>query len=47
VQAMREGAYDFVEKPLKRMSIVKSVRKAASVNRSWSKTERSVASSSS
>jgi len=29
VQAMREGAYDFVEKPLKRMNIVKSVRKAA------------------
>src|SRR3954470_6620844 len=29
VQAMREGAYDFVEKPLKRMSIVKSVKKAA------------------
>ena len=29
VQAMREGAYDFVEKPLRRMSIVKSVRKAA------------------
>ena len=29
VSAMREGAYDFVEKPLKRMSIVKSVRKAA------------------
>ncbi|MBN1612263.1 MAG: sigma-54-dependent Fis family transcriptional regulator [Polyangiaceae bacterium] len=29
VQAMREGAYDFVEKPLKRMQIVKSVRKAA------------------
>jgi two-component system response regulator HydG len=29
VQAMREGAYDFVEKPLKRMSIVKSVRMAA------------------
>src|SRR5687767_9529591 len=29
VQAMREGAYDFVEKPLKRMTIVKSVRKAA------------------
>src|SRR5215472_10250125 len=29
VQAMREGAYDFVEKPLKRVSIVKSVRKAA------------------
>jgi DNA-binding NtrC family response regulator len=26
---MREGAYDFVEKPLKRVSIVKSVRKAA------------------
>jgi DNA-binding NtrC family response regulator len=29
VQAMREGAYDFVEKPLKRMTIVKSVNKAA------------------
>ncbi|HEX9622295.1 MAG TPA: response regulator, partial [Polyangiaceae bacterium] len=29
VQAMREGAYDFVEKPLRRMAIVKSVRKAA------------------
>jgi two-component system response regulator HydG len=29
VTAMREGAYDFVEKPLKRVSIVKSVRKAA------------------
>ena len=29
VQAMREGAYDFVEKPLKRMQIVRSVRKAA------------------
>ncbi len=29
VQAMRDGAYDFVEKPLKRISIVKSVRKAA------------------
>ena len=29
VQAMREGAYDFVEKPLKRMNIVKSVQKAA------------------
>ncbi len=29
VQAMREGAYDFVEKPLKRVTIVKSVRKAA------------------
>jgi DNA-binding NtrC family response regulator len=29
VNAMREGAYDFVEKPLKRISIVKSVRKAA------------------
>ena len=28
VQAMREGAYDFVEKPLKRLPIVKSVRKA-------------------
>ena len=28
VKAMREGAYDFVEKPLKRMTIVKSVRKA-------------------
>ncbi|NRA33121.1 MAG: sigma-54-dependent Fis family transcriptional regulator [Polyangiaceae bacterium] len=29
VGAMRDGAYDFVEKPLKRMAIVKSVRKAA------------------
>jgi len=29
VNAMKEGAYDFVEKPLKRMSIVKTVRKAA------------------
>jgi two-component system response regulator HydG len=29
VSAMREGAYDFVEKPLKRMTIIKSVRKAA------------------
>lgn len=29
VQAMRDGAYDFVEKPLKRMTIVKTVRKAA------------------
>jgi two-component system response regulator HydG len=29
VSAMREGAYDFIEKPLKRVSIVKSVRKAA------------------
>ncbi len=29
VRAMRDGAYDFVEKPLKRASIVKSVRKAA------------------
>ena len=29
VNAMRDGAYDFVEKPLKRLSIVKSVRKAA------------------
>ncbi len=29
VQAMRDGAYDFVEKPLQRASIVKSVRKAA------------------
>ena len=28
VEAMREGAYDFVEKPLKRMQIVKTVRKA-------------------
>jgi two-component system response regulator HydG len=26
---MREGAYDFIEKPLKRMTIVKTVRKAA------------------
>lgn len=29
VQAMREGAYDFVEKPLKRMHIVTTVKKAA------------------
>ena len=29
VEAMREGAYDFVEKPLKKMQILKSVRKAA------------------
>ena len=29
VKAMREGAYDFVEKPLKRVQIVKTVRKAA------------------
>ncbi len=29
VQAMRDGAYDFVEKPLKRVSIVKTVKKAA------------------
>jgi DNA-binding NtrC family response regulator len=29
VAAMREGAYDFVEKPLRRINIVKSVRKAA------------------
>jgi two-component system response regulator HydG len=29
VKAMREGAYDFVEKPLKRLEIVKSIRKAA------------------
>ena len=29
VSAMREGAYDFVEKPLKRVTIVKSVRQAA------------------
>ncbi|MCA9534918.1 MAG: sigma-54-dependent Fis family transcriptional regulator [Myxococcales bacterium] len=29
VEAMRGGAYDFVEKPLKRMNIVKTVEKAA------------------
>jgi two-component system response regulator HydG len=29
VEAIRAGAYDFVEKPLKRMQIVKSVQKAA------------------
>jgi DNA-binding NtrC family response regulator len=29
VQAMRDGAYDFVEKPLKRNNIVRTVRKAA------------------
>lgn len=28
VEAMRQGAYDFVEKPLKRLQIVKSIRKA-------------------
>lgn len=28
VEAMREGAYDFVEKPLKRMQIVKTIKKA-------------------
>jgi len=33
VSAMRDGAYDFVEKPLKRVSIVKSVRKAAEKQR--------------
>jgi two-component system response regulator HydG len=33
VSAMREGAYDFVEKPLKRLSIIKSVRKAAEKQR--------------
>ena len=29
VEAMRAGAYDFVEKPLKRLQMVKTVRKAA------------------
>jgi len=29
VSAMKDGAYDFVEKPLKRVAIVKSVKKAA------------------
>jgi DNA-binding NtrC family response regulator len=29
VEAMREGAYDFVEKPLKRSQVVKTVQKAA------------------
>ncbi|HRG99231.1 MAG TPA: sigma-54 dependent transcriptional regulator [Polyangiaceae bacterium] len=29
VSAMRDGAYDFVEKPLRRLAIVKSVKKAA------------------
>ncbi|MFT5356355.1 MAG: DNA-binding NtrC family response regulator [Polyangiales bacterium] len=33
VEAMREGAYDFVEKPLRRLQIVKSVRKAAERHR--------------
>ena len=33
VSAMRDGAYDFVEKPLKRIAIVKSVRKAAEKQR--------------
>jgi len=29
VAAMKEGAYDFIEKPLKRLPIIKTVRKAA------------------
>ena len=29
VQAMRDGAYDFIEKPLKRNTVVRTVRKAA------------------
>ncbi|MEM6955417.1 MAG: sigma-54 dependent transcriptional regulator [Myxococcota bacterium] len=33
VAAMREGAYDFVEKPLRRASIVKAVRKAGERHR--------------
>jgi two-component system response regulator HydG len=33
VEAMREGAYDFVEKPLKRIQIVKNIRKAAERHR--------------
>jgi two-component system response regulator HydG len=33
VQAMKEGAFDFVEKPLKRANIVKSVRQAAAHQR--------------
>ena len=33
VEAMREGAYDFVEKPLKRVQIVKSVKKAVERHR--------------
>ncbi len=33
VAAMREGAYDFVEKPLRRLQIVKSVKKAAERHR--------------
>jgi two-component system response regulator HydG len=33
VEAMRAGAYDFVEKPLKRMQIVKTVQKAAERHR--------------
>ena len=41
VSAMREGAYDFVEKPLKRMTIVKSVRKAAEQAGSSRRTARS------
>ncbi len=32
VQAIREGAYDFIEKPLKRAAVVKSVRMAAERN---------------
>ncbi len=33
VEAMKEGAYDFVEKPLKRAAIVKAVRQAAERSR--------------
>jgi two-component system response regulator HydG len=40
VTAMRDGAYDFVEKPLKRISIVKSVRKAAENSASSPRTSR-------
>jgi len=29
VESMREGAYDFIEKPLKRMHVIRAVRKAA------------------
>ncbi len=29
VEAMREGAYDFIEKPLKRVQVVRAIRKAA------------------
>ena len=34
VEAMKEGAYDFVTKPLKRVHVVRSVKRALSKNKS-------------